>query len=158
MSPRAPALGVLVGIGVAAIGLLLAAASGPPYLTAGGVNGWIALFALGLLGALFASPFLIARTLADSRDEADPRWDYALPLWGALALALGGLGLLIGLGADFAGDSLAGSAALIAMIEAGIVVVILGLVMLAGCGRRRKAGALTRRRGPPLWSRAPDLY
>lgn len=132
MSPRAPALGVLAGLGAAAIGLLLAGSAGPPYLTAGDVNGWIVLYALGLLGAVFASPFLIARTLADSRGEAEPRWDYALPLWGALALALGGLGMLIGLGADFAGDSLAGSAALIAIIEASLVVLILGLMMLAG--------------------------
>lgn len=132
MSPRAPALGVLAGLGAAAIGLLAAASAGPPYLTAGDVNGWIVVYALGLLGALFATPFLIARGLAASRGEADPRWDYALPLWGAVALALGALGALIGVGAEFAGDSLAGSAALIAILEASIVVLILGLMMLAG--------------------------
>lgn len=132
MSSRAPALGVLAGLGAAAIGLLAAASAGPPYLTAGDVNGWIVVFALGLLGALFVTPFLIASALAASRGETDPRWDYALPAWGAVALAIGALGALIGIGAEFAGDSLAGSAALIAILEASIVVLILGLMMLTG--------------------------
>jgi hypothetical protein len=131
MSPRGPALGVVCGLGGAVAGLLLAGATGPPYLTAGDVNGWIVLFAIGLFAALFASPFLIERTLAASRGDADSRWDYALPLWGAVALGLGGLGLLVGLGSGFGGDSLAGSASLIALIEAGLVVVAVAAVMLS---------------------------
>ncbi|HYU61551.1 MAG TPA: hypothetical protein VEK39_12400 [Solirubrobacterales bacterium] len=128
---RTPALAVAVGLGVAVSALLLAAVSGGPYLTAGDVNGWIVVFAVGLFAALFASPFLIERTLAASRGDADSRWDYALPLWGAVALGLGGLGLLVGLGSGFGGDSLAGSAALITAIEAGMVVLAVAAVMLS---------------------------
>ena len=128
---RAPALAVVTGLGVAVAALLLAAATGEPYLTAGDVNAWIVVFAVGLFAALFASPFLIERTLAASRGDSDSRWDYALPLWGAIALGLGGLGLLVGLGSGFGGDSLAGSAALIAVIEAGLVVVAVAFVMLS---------------------------
>jgi hypothetical protein len=128
---RAPALAVVTGLGVAVAALLLAAATGEPYLTAGDVNAWIVVFAVGLFAALFASPFLIERTVATSRGDSDSRWDYALPLWGAIALGLGGLGLLVGLGSGFGGDSLAGSAALIAVIEAGLVVVAVAFVMLS---------------------------
>jgi hypothetical protein len=128
---RAPALAVVTGLGVAVAALLLAAATGEPYLTAGDVNAWIVVFAVGLFAALFASPFLIERTVATSRGDSDSRWDYALPLWGATALGLGGLGLLVGLGSGFGGDSLAGSAALIAVIEAGLVVVAVAFVMLS---------------------------
>lgn len=129
---RNPALAVAAGMGVAASGLLLAGATGAPYLTGGDVNAWIVVFAVGLFTALFAAPFLIERMVAASRGEGDARWDYALPLWGAVALALGGVGLLVGLGTDFGGDSLAGSAALIAVIESGLVVLTLAVVMLAG--------------------------
>ena len=128
---RTPALAVAVGLGVAVSALLLAAVSGGPYLTAGDVNGWIVVFAVGLFAALFATPFLLERTVAASRPDADSRWDYALPLWGAVALGLGGLGLLVGLGSGFAGDSLAGSAALITAIEAGMVVLAVAAVMLS---------------------------
>jgi hypothetical protein len=129
---RLPALGVLSGVGVAAAGLLLAGATGPPYLSGGGVNAWIVVFALGLFGALFVTPFLIERSLRASRGEADARWDYAMPLWGLIALALLGLGLLIGLGDDFAGDSLAGSAGLLIVVESGLVVLTLVAVVLTG--------------------------
>jgi len=121
-----------VGLALAAAGLLLAGATGGPYLTAGDVNAWIVVFAVGLFTALFAAPFLIERAVAASRGEGDARWDYALPLWGAVALAVGGLGLLVGLGTEFGGDSLAGSAALIAIIESGLVVLTLAAVTLAG--------------------------
>ena len=80
---------------------------------------------------MFATPFLLERTVAASRPDADSRWDYALPLWGAVAVGLGGLGLLVGLGSGFAGDSLAGSAALITVIEAGLVVIAVAFVLLS---------------------------
>jgi hypothetical protein len=129
---RAPALAVAIGGGVASGGLLLAGATGPPYLSSGGVNAWIVVFALGLFAALFAAPFLIEGVLRESRGEADARWDYALPLWGLIALAVLGLGLLIGLGNDFASDSLAGSAGLLMVIEGSLVVITLVAVVLSG--------------------------
>jgi hypothetical protein len=129
---RPPALAVAIGGAVAVGGLLLAAATGPPYLSSGGVNGWIVVFALGLFAALFAAPFLIEGGLRESRAEADARWDYALPLWGLIAVAVLGLGLLIGLGNDFASDSLAGSSGLLMVIEGSLVVITLVAVVLSG--------------------------
>jgi hypothetical protein len=130
--PRRAAIGAAAGIATAGLGLALAAATGGPYLTSGDVNGWLVLYALGLLGALVAAPFLIESLLSSSRDDVDSRWDVALPLWGALALAVGGIGLLAGLGSGFSGDSFGGSVGLIAVIEAGLVVLTLAALILAG--------------------------
>jgi hypothetical protein len=129
---RGPALAVAIGGAVTIGGLLLAAATGPPYLSSDGVNAWIVVFALGLFAALFGAPFLIEGALRESRSEADARWDYALPLWGLVAVAVLGLGLLIGLGNDFASDSLAGSSGLLMVIEGGLVVITLVAVVLSG--------------------------
>ena len=89
------------------------------------------LYALGLLGALVTAPFLIESLISSSRDDVEARWDLAMPLWGAVALAVGGIGLLAGLSGDFSGDSLGGSAGLIAVIEAGLVVLTLAALILA---------------------------
>jgi hypothetical protein len=130
--PRAAALGAAAGLAAAVLGLLLAAVTGEPYLTSGDVNGWLVLYALGLLGALVAAPFLIESLISTSRDDVEARWDLALPLWGAVALAVGAIGLLLGLSGDFSGDSLAGSAGLIAVIESGLVILTLAALILAG--------------------------
>jgi hypothetical protein len=55
--PRRAAIGAAAGVAAAVLGLVLAAATGGPYLTSGDVNGWLILYALGLLGALVAAPF-----------------------------------------------------------------------------------------------------
>jgi hypothetical protein len=129
---RPAALALACGLAVALVGLMMAAATGSPYLTSGDVNAWIVVFAVGLFAALFAAPFLIEHTLRASRHEAEARWDYALPLWGGIALAILAVALLVGIGTDFAGDSLAGSAALIALIESGLVIITLIVTALAG--------------------------
>jgi hypothetical protein len=49
-----------------------------------------------------------------------------------IALAVLGLGLLIGLGNDFASDSLAGSSGLLMVIEGSLVVITLVAVVLSG--------------------------
>ena len=127
-----PALVLVAGVLVAAGALILAAASGPPYLSADGVNGWIVLFATGLFAALLAVPFAIEGRLRARHPESDSRWDRVVPLWGAIALALLVVGILTGAGGGFAGDSLAGSAGLLVTIEAGLVVVALAFVLLSG--------------------------
>jgi hypothetical protein len=129
---RGAGLALAAGLVVTSVGLMMAAATGSPYLTSGDVNGWIVVYAVGLFAALFAAPFLIEHTLRASRREAEARWDYALPLWGGIALAILAVSLLVGIGTDFAGDSLAGSAALIALIESGLVIVTLLVTALAG--------------------------
>ena len=129
---RVPALAVFAGALVAAGALILAGVSGPPYLSADGVSGWIVLFAAGLFAALLATPFAIEGRLRASQPESDTRWDRVVPLWGAVALALVVAGILTGASGGFAGDSLAGSAGLLATIEAGLVVVALIFVLLSG--------------------------
>jgi hypothetical protein len=123
---------VFAGVVVAAGALILAAVSGPPYLSTDGVNGWIVVFAAALFAALLAVPFAIEGRLRASHLEGDARWDRAVPLWGAIALAVGIAGVLVGAGGDFAGDSLAGSAGLVTTVEAGLVVVAIGAVLLSG--------------------------
>jgi hypothetical protein len=129
---RAPLLVLLAAALLAVAALGLAAASGPPYLDSGGVNGWIVVFAGALFAALLAVPFAIERRLRASHTKDDARWDRAVPLWGAVALAVLVAGALVGAGGGFAGDSLAGSAGLVMAIEAGLVVVALGAVLLSG--------------------------
>ncbi len=55
-----------------------------------------------------------------------------MPIWGGVALAVLVIGLLCGTAAGFGGDSLVGSAGLLAAIEAGIVAVALFFVLLSG--------------------------
>jgi hypothetical protein len=129
---RAPLLVLLAAALLAVAALGLSAASGPPYLDSGGVNGWIVVFAGALFAALLAVPFAIERRLRASHTKDDARWDRAVPLWGAVALAVLVAGALVGAGGGFAGDSLAGSAGLVMAIEAGLVVVALGAVLLSG--------------------------
>jgi hypothetical protein len=117
---------------VAAGALILAAASGSPYLSTDGVNGWIVVFAAGLFAALLAVPFVIEGRSRATDPEKDARWERVVPLWGAIALAVLVAGVLAGIGGGFAGDSLAGSAGLVATIEAGLVVVALVFVLLSG--------------------------
>jgi hypothetical protein len=129
---RGPGLVVFVGLSLCAGALVLAAITGAPYLSADGVNGWIVVFAAGLFAAFGALPFALERRLQPSHPDRDERWDRVVPVWGAVALAVLAAGLLAGVGAGFAGDSLAGSAGLLAAIESGIVVVALVFVLLSG--------------------------
>ena len=85
---RLPTTGALIGIALAAIGLLFAAATDGPYLTTDDVNGWILVFAAGLFGALIAVPFMLERRLRRSVDDRDKRWERALLGWGAIAIGV----------------------------------------------------------------------
>jgi hypothetical protein len=124
---------------VAAGGLILAGASGPPYLSTDGVNGWIVVFAAGLFAALLAIPFATeGRSRPD--DAGGAGWERVVPVWGAIALAVLVTGILAGVSGSFAGDSLPGSAGLVAAIEAGLVVVALGAILLSGQVTRRRSG------------------
>jgi hypothetical protein len=116
----------------AAAALVLAGVSGPPYLSIDGVNGGIGGFAAGLFAALLAIPFAIQGRPRAGDAESDAGWERVVPLWGAIALAVLVGGVLAGVSGGFAGDSLAGSAGLVATIEAGLVVVALGAVLLSG--------------------------
>ena len=130
---RAPLLGLAVGTGVALIGLVLASAKGAPYLTGDSVNGWIVLFAFGLLGALFAMPFAIERRMRPRYEESDRRWERSLLAWGAISIGFLLAGYLLGVSADWAsGESLTGAVGLLITIEAVIVLGTMVVWLLSG--------------------------
>src|SRR5882724_3868555 len=120
---RAGAVVCLIGLPVVALSLVLAAIAGPPYLGLSGINGWMIVFAAALLAALIAIPFVLEARLRGSHADSDARWDRAIPAWGGIALVVTVVGALIGASGDFAGDSLAGSAGLIAAGAGGLVLI-----------------------------------
>ena len=118
-----------VGGGATAVAsLALAAATGEPYLSADGVNGWIVVFAAGLLAALVALPFGLELRLRERYADHDRRWEVALLVWGALGVAI----LVLAIAVGFDTGTLAGAASLIAAIEAVGVVLTIGAWLLAG--------------------------
>jgi hypothetical protein len=134
---RGAALAALAGAAAAPVALLLAGLAGGPYLTADRVNGWVVVFAAALLLALVAAPFVLERALRERRGGGEPglrdeRWEGAALAWGGLSLAVLAVAIPIGLAESFSGSSLAGTAALLATIEAGLVLATLLLWLLAG--------------------------
>ena len=123
---RRPAAFLAAGIAIALLSLLLAGIAGPPYLALSGLSPWIVAYAIGLFAALFACPFTIPVGL-DRLLEGDARWERALLWWGAVTLGVLAIGLLLGLPSGFSSTSLAGSAGLVAVIEA---VLVLGTLVL----------------------------
>jgi hypothetical protein len=131
VADRRWAVVAVAGVAVAAVSILLAAAAGGPYLSLERLSPWLVTYAIGLFAALFAAPFLIRERLGGML-EADARWERALLLWGALALALLGVGLVCGLAGDFAADSLAGSFGLVSAVAAGLVLATLIVWLISG--------------------------
>ena len=131
-SERTGRLAGLLGLGgalTAVVSLALAGAVGAPYLEAEGVNGWLVVFAGGLLAALIAFPFGLELRLRERYpDDRDRRWEVSLLIWGGLAVGLLALAFVAG----FDTGTLAGAAALIAGIEAGLVVATIAVWLLAG--------------------------
>jgi hypothetical protein len=125
---RVAALLAVGGGATAVVSLILAGAAGEPYLGADGVNGWLVVFAAGLLAALVAFPFGIELRLRERYADRDRRWEVSLLVWGGLAAAILVIAFLAGLDTG----TLAGAAGLIAAIEAGLVVVTIGVWLLAG--------------------------
>ena len=141
---RPTALAAFAGVAVALVSLLLAAAAGGPYLTAERVNGWVVVFAAGLLLALTMAPFLLEDWLrrrrgppAPAADSGEPpqlrdeRWEGAALAWGGVSLAVLAVAIPVGIAESFSGNSLAGTAALLATIEAGLVLIALLAWLLA---------------------------
>jgi membrane protease YdiL (CAAX protease family) len=129
---RAGAVVCLIGLLVAALSLVLAAIAGPPYLGLEGINGWVIVFVAALLAALIAIPFALEARLRGSYSDSDARWDRAIPIWGGIALVVTAVGALIGASGDFAGDSLAGSAGLLAAGAGGLVLIAVATALLSG--------------------------
>lgn len=125
---RFPVLMALAGAGVAALSILFAAVTGEPYLNGDGVNGWIVVFALGLLLALVAFPFGLEVMMRPAQPDRDKRWERSLLIWGAVASVLFALALAAG----FDTSTLAGALGLIVAIEAGLVAATVVVWLLAG--------------------------
>lgn len=138
---RPAALAAFGGVATAGVALLLAGLAGGPYLAADRVNGWIVVFAGALLVALVAAPFVLERALRARRAASletgsdpelqDERWEGAALAWGGIVVLLLLVAVPVGIGQDFAGGSLAGTAALIATIEGGLVLAMLVLWLLS---------------------------
>jgi hypothetical protein len=120
------------GVGLAAIALILAGASGGPYLTADSVNGWIVVFAVGAGMALGAVPFALERQLRARIDDSDKRWERAMLIWAGVATPVLIAGIALASGGDWSGNTLAGAAGLILTIEAGLVAGAIVLALLSG--------------------------
>ena len=137
---RPAALAALAGVATALVSLLLAGVAGGPYLTSDRVNGWVVVFAAALLLALTMAPFLFEQLLRRRRslrtgsdpELKDERWEGATLAWGGVSLAVLAVAIPVGLAESFSGSSLAGTAALLATIEAGLVLIALLAWLLAG--------------------------
>ncbi len=128
----AGALICAIGLLVAALSLVFAAIAGPPYLGLSGINGWMIVFVAAVLAALIAIPFALEARLRGSHSDSDARWDRAIPAWGGIVLVVTVAGALIGASGDFAGDSLAGSAGLMAAGAGGLVLIAVATALLSG--------------------------
>ncbi len=125
-SGRFAALLAVGGAGTAVVSVVLAGAAGEPYIGADGVNGWIVVFAAGLMAALIAFPFGLEVRLRERYDDRDKRWETSLVIWGAVAAALLAVGILAG----FDTATLPGALGLILAIESAIVVATVAFWLL----------------------------
>ncbi len=120
------------GTGLAVAGLLLAGATGAPYLTSEAVNPWVIVFAAGALAALYAIPFSVERRMRQRIEDRDRRWERALLAWGAMAIGVLLAGVLFGVAGEWSGSSLAGTAGLLVTIEAALVIVTMIFWLVSG--------------------------
>lgn len=125
-------LALLAGVLVATLGAIGEAASEDPGLGLGSVEPWIVVYALGLLIALGALPFLLHERMAARTDDRDRRWELALVAWGGIALLGAAAFLVLGLALGFDPDSAEGALAIVGLGACGLVVAGVGATMLAG--------------------------
>jgi hypothetical protein len=128
---RRAALFVAAGAAVAIVSIPLAAAAGPPYLSFSSLSPWLVTYAIGLFAGLFATPFFIHSRLGGEL-EADARWERALMWWGAVALAVLGASVILGLPSGFDTDSLGGALGVVGICEAVLVLATLVFWLLSG--------------------------
>jgi hypothetical protein len=127
-SGRFAALLALGGTATAVLAALLAGAAGGPYIEADGVNGWVVVFAAGLMAALVAFPFGLEVRLRERFADRDKRWETSLVIWGATA----GILLAVGLVAGFDTSTLGGALGVILVIESALVVGTVVVWLLSG--------------------------
>lgn len=125
---RIAGLLAVAGVLGAVLSLVFAGLAGEPYLGSDGINGWLVVFAAGLLAALIALPFGLEARLRDRYPDHDKRWEVSLVIWGVVAVAV----LVAAWIAGFDTGTLAGAAGLIAAIEAGLVIATIGTWLVSG--------------------------
>lgn len=131
--PSAPSFVVIAGLGVAAASLVLAALTGSPYLGLDSLNPWLVGFALGLFGCLGAAPFAINEWITGSDPERTEAWERSMLIWGLVTLPAALLsGTLIFAGGFSPETSLVDAAAIVVLIEAGLIELSLVAWLLAG--------------------------
>ncbi len=121
MEDRAPRLVIVAGIAVALAGLLLAALTEGPYLSADGFSAGLLLFGAGLFAALFATPFAFERRLRASEEDRDRRWERALIQWGLVAAAVVAAGIVLAAAFGLHGGSFGGAVAIIVLTVGGLI-------------------------------------
>lgn len=129
---QAPRLAIAVGFAAGLAGLAIAGATGPPYLSADGINLGLVLFGAGLFAALFAVPFAIERGLREREPDRDKRWERALIRWSLVAAVVIAAGAVLALAFGFTGHSLGGSVAIVVLLDGALIAGTLVAWMLSG--------------------------
>lgn len=130
---RALDLGAAASALLALIGAVGTLSAEGPYLSVPkGIETWLAVYALGLLGVLLFLPFALHRRIADSTADRDRRWELAVTAWGGVALA-GGVIFAAVLWLGPGPTEPLGALALTSLIACGLVVgSVLTLMLTAG--------------------------
>jgi hypothetical protein len=80
--------GAIASAGVALVGAIGTLLAEGPYLSVSkGIEAWLGVYAIGLLGLLLFAPFALHRRIAASTEDRDRRWELAVTAWGGIALA-----------------------------------------------------------------------
>lgn len=132
MSARPARTALLGGVLLSALGAIGVGASADPELSLSSLDPWLVVYAIGLLGALGALPFVLHESLAGRTDDRDRRWELALVAWGGIALVAAVAFLLVGLVLGFDPDTAEGALAIVGLGACGLVVAGVGATMLAG--------------------------
>ena len=126
-----PALAVLGGLLLAALGAVGVLASDSPELSFDSLDPWLVVYAVGLLIALGGLPFVLHARMGGG-DLREGRWERAVTAWGGIALAAALAFLLLGAGAGFDRDTAGGTLAITGLGACGLVVaVVVGTIALS---------------------------
>jgi hypothetical protein len=116
---------LVAAAGVAALGLAGMLSTDGPYVSFGEINPWSVVYAIGVFALLIGAPFALHRRIGEGRDR-DRRWELAVVSWGGGALVVGAVLTLVAVLSDGA----LGAAAVIGLVECGLVVGAVVLLML----------------------------
>lgn len=125
-----PALAVLGGLLLAALGAAGVLASDAPELSLDALDPWLVVYAVGPLVALGGLPFVL-RARMGGGEEREGRWERAVTAWGGIAIAAALAFLLLGAGEGFDRDTAGGVLAIAGLGACGLVVaVVVGTIAL----------------------------